>query len=509
MQLDSKNRYVLIAIGVIAVLIVIFGVMWVRSDSSAPGTAVAVAPTQSTQDGSNDGATAAETPAASPVQAVTAALTRNDCTNSSEFVADVTLPDGSEVAPGQQVAKTWRIKNSGTCTWSPEYQLLFAGGDQLDGPAAMPLGVAVEPGTELELTVTLAVPDNAGQYQGQWIPADEAGVPFGSVVSYDILVPGTPAIAYFVASGYWVQPGEKVTLSWDLSEAYDGAFLRVDGQETGVVAPGSVLVSPTETTRYELIARNAQGESMRHLTVMVAPPLTGSLPVIEYFKADRVEIQQGEQVALGWSVTGASKGAYLVIDGQEEGVVSPDVKTVAPQETTTYRLIARNDAGESVQEITVNVSAPDATAADATPTEAPAATEIPATPTTAAEETPTEEAAEPTTEPTIAAPDATVPPVEEATPEATAEPVEEPTQEPAEEPAATVLQDETSLLESPDQTATPVTSVNQGQTMTALGRTEDGSWIQVQIAGGAQGWVAADAVSLSVDATTLPVTGTP
>ena len=512
MQLDPKIRNILIAVGTATAVLAILVVIWARSGSSEPGTAVAVAPEQSTQsNGASDGATATEVSETSPVQAVSAALTQSDCINNSEFIADVTLPDGSEVAPGQQVAKTWRVKNSGTCAWSETYQLVFAGGDQLNGPASMPLGVVVEPGTELDMTVTLAVPADAGQYQGQWIPADAAGVPFGHVVNYDILVPGTPAIAYFVANGYWVQPGEEVTLSWDLSEAYDGAFLRVNGTESGVVAPGSALVAPSETTRYELIARNAQGESMRHLTVMVAPPSAEPLPVIEYFKADRVDILLGEQVALGWSLTGATNGAFLVVDGEEEGIVSPDVKTVSPETTTAYRLVARNGSGESVQEITINVTAPDAATPDAT--------EIPATPTTAVEEAPTAtpESAEPTTEPTEAAPAATEPPAEEAAPEATAVPVEEataaPAEEataaPAEEPAATALQSDTALLESPDQAAIPVTSVGEGQTMTALGRTEDGSWIQVKVAGGAQGWVAADAVSLSVDATTLPVTGTP
>ena len=36
------------------------------------------------------------------------------------FVADVTVPDGLPVAPGQILEKTWRLQNIGTCWWTPQ-----------------------------------------------------------------------------------------------------------------------------------------------------------------------------------------------------------------------------------------------------------------------------------------------------------------------------------------------------------------------------------------------------
>src|SRR3989304_4012127 len=43
-----------------------------------------------------------------------------DCTNHATFVADVTIPDNSEVGAGTTFTKTWRVGNLGTCTWGPE-----------------------------------------------------------------------------------------------------------------------------------------------------------------------------------------------------------------------------------------------------------------------------------------------------------------------------------------------------------------------------------------------------
>ncbi len=52
-----------------------------------------------------------------------------DCTNSAAFVADVTIPDNSDIPASTNFTKTWRVKNTGTCVWGPDYTLtsLFRG----------------------------------------------------------------------------------------------------------------------------------------------------------------------------------------------------------------------------------------------------------------------------------------------------------------------------------------------------------------------------------------------
>jgi hypothetical protein len=51
----------------------------------------------------------------------------SSCTNTAAFVQDVTVPDGTNWAPGQAFNKIWQVRNTGTCTWSG-YQLAFASG---------------------------------------------------------------------------------------------------------------------------------------------------------------------------------------------------------------------------------------------------------------------------------------------------------------------------------------------------------------------------------------------
>ena len=41
------------------------------------------------------------------------------------FITDVTVPDGTQFAPGEVFTKTWRLKNIGTCTWTPDYDIAF------------------------------------------------------------------------------------------------------------------------------------------------------------------------------------------------------------------------------------------------------------------------------------------------------------------------------------------------------------------------------------------------
>jgi hypothetical protein len=85
--------------------------------------------------------------------------------------------------------------------------------------------------------------------------------------------PKPPAIAYFAADRSAINAGESVLLSWDLSGA-EAAYLRYDGTEEGVVAPGSKSIAPETTTEYTLVARGEGGEVKTRLTVTVNPAVS-------------------------------------------------------------------------------------------------------------------------------------------------------------------------------------------------------------------------------------------
>jgi hypothetical protein len=85
----------------------------------------------------------------------------------AQFVADVTVPDGSTYSPGAAFTKTWRIKNIGTCAWNTgDVSLIFKSGEQMGAPASSALPTTVSPGQTVDLTLNLTAPSAAGHYFG-------------------------------------------------------------------------------------------------------------------------------------------------------------------------------------------------------------------------------------------------------------------------------------------------------------------------------------------------------
>ena len=66
--------------------------------------------------------------------------------DSAQFVADVTVPDGTLFVPGAAFTKTWRLKNIGSCTWSTAYAIVFYSGTKMGAPSVVNLPTSVAPG---------------------------------------------------------------------------------------------------------------------------------------------------------------------------------------------------------------------------------------------------------------------------------------------------------------------------------------------------------------------------
>ncbi|HRK89890.1 MAG TPA: NBR1-Ig-like domain-containing protein [Anaerolineales bacterium] len=96
------------------------------------------------------------------------------------FVKDVTIADGTVLDPGETFTKIWRIKNRGTCTWTPDYMLVFSGGEQMGGTTAVRLPGYVAPGQTVDVAVTMTAPSAAGSYRGYWMLRNTSGTLFGS-----------------------------------------------------------------------------------------------------------------------------------------------------------------------------------------------------------------------------------------------------------------------------------------------------------------------------------------
>ncbi|MCC6299469.1 MAG: hypothetical protein IT314_09225 [Anaerolineales bacterium] len=96
-----------------------------------------------------------------------------------QFIADVTVPDGTTFAPGATFTKTWRLKNVGSCAWTTSYQLAFFSGEKMNAPASASFPRNVEVGQTIDISVNMAAPSAAGSYRGYWMFKNASGALFG------------------------------------------------------------------------------------------------------------------------------------------------------------------------------------------------------------------------------------------------------------------------------------------------------------------------------------------
>lgn len=113
----------------------------------------------------------------SPTPTKTGTVQPNAC-DRAQFIADVTVPDGTSFAPGIGFSKTWRLKNVGTCTWT-NYSIMFDTGEKMGGPDSALIPTTVAPGQTVDITLNLTSPTTAGTYRGYWKLKNNTGVPFG------------------------------------------------------------------------------------------------------------------------------------------------------------------------------------------------------------------------------------------------------------------------------------------------------------------------------------------
>lgn len=92
-----------------------------------------------------------------------------------------TIPDNAPMLPGQAFVKTWRVKNSGTCSWEAGFKFVFTGGDAMGG-ATLVLGNPVSPNAEVELSIAMTAPIKTGPVQGNWRMSTASGTFFGNEV---------------------------------------------------------------------------------------------------------------------------------------------------------------------------------------------------------------------------------------------------------------------------------------------------------------------------------------
>jgi hypothetical protein len=101
-----------------------------------------------------------------------------DCTDKMKFVEE-TIPDKTSFSANKSFTKTWTVQNVGTCTWTPDYYLIYVDGEQMGAAIASPLGQTVPPQSTTVLSINLVAPATSGVYKGNWMMRNPRNQLFG------------------------------------------------------------------------------------------------------------------------------------------------------------------------------------------------------------------------------------------------------------------------------------------------------------------------------------------
>ena len=111
--------------------------------------------------------------------AVTSTPTRTALCLHATLISDGDIPDGTEMSPNEAFTKTWTFKNTGTCTWTTEFDIFFVSGDQMSAPSVLDFPQTVQPGQSVTISIPMVAPPEPGTYTGYWIFADQGARRFG------------------------------------------------------------------------------------------------------------------------------------------------------------------------------------------------------------------------------------------------------------------------------------------------------------------------------------------
>lgn len=165
-----------------------------------------------------------ETPTATPEQEAIPSPT--GCGYWSEFVEDVTVPDGTTIVAGDEFTKTWRFRNNGCLDWPSGTQMIYWGGDQMGGPDAVDVPATAFNETA-DVSVTMTAPAEPGEYTGYWqiVAPDGAGVGPYVYVEIEVVAPTATPTATATTEA---DPTDAFVGTWDNQADTEDGIARVE-----------------------------------------------------------------------------------------------------------------------------------------------------------------------------------------------------------------------------------------------------------------------------------------
>ena len=126
------------------------------------------------------------------------------------FVSDVSIPDNTQMTPGQSFTKTWRVLNAGSCAWEAGFKFALTGGDAM-GSTTLTLSSQVAAGAQYDISVPMIAPGTAGTVRGNWRMQTAVGQFFGDEVFVVIVVGGAAATNTSAPPTATTEPTAEVT----------------------------------------------------------------------------------------------------------------------------------------------------------------------------------------------------------------------------------------------------------------------------------------------------------
>ncbi len=140
-----------------------------------------------------------------------AAVKRDDL--KAEFVADVSIPDGSTVLSGSRIRKIWSVKNIGSAKWPADTTLQFVGGEVAPAqnqPSDAVIVPIANPGQTVSVGIDLSVPsDKTGRATGYYRLVS-GGQQFGSRMWVEVTIIDSAAVPMPISIPVTTKPAAEV-----------------------------------------------------------------------------------------------------------------------------------------------------------------------------------------------------------------------------------------------------------------------------------------------------------
>jgi len=205
-----------------------------------------------------------------------------------------TIPDLSQLSPGQSYTKTWTLRNTGTTVWGPGESLQFVSGDAGCSHVALAVSGQVAPNQHYTFAVACTVAQQIGTYREDWRLVGSAGaIPISSGITVRVVVQvlsDSPPGAFSLSdvSSTCAGPRPQVVLTWSASvgastyEVYRDGRLYSPGVPASLTAFTNTLVTPGTSYTYFVRARNRTGlttSNSRQITAQACPEGSPSVSV--------------------------------------------------------------------------------------------------------------------------------------------------------------------------------------------------------------------------------------